>query len=114
MDILSEVLQAVRLKGAIYFDVNPSEPWTIATPAMKDIQAKVMPGAEHVIGFHVMVTGKCWVEIAEPAFGPLHVEAGDIILVPRGDPHLMGSISGGEATPNMGLYYKPTDQSLPF
>ena len=33
MDALSDVLRAVRLKGAIFFDVHASDPWAAETPA---------------------------------------------------------------------------------
>ena len=32
MDALSDVLRAVRLTGAIFFDVQASEPWVAETP----------------------------------------------------------------------------------
>lgn len=57
MDVLSEVLRAVRLSGAIYFDVNARQPWVVASPAMSQVCAAVMPWAEHVISFHIMLSG---------------------------------------------------------
>ena len=32
MDALSDVLQAVRLTGAVFFDVDASAPWVAETP----------------------------------------------------------------------------------
>ena len=32
MDALSDVLKAVRLTGAIFFDIHASEPWVAETP----------------------------------------------------------------------------------
>ena len=32
MDTLSDVLRAVRLTGAIFFDIKASEPWVAETP----------------------------------------------------------------------------------
>ncbi|MEJ1961178.1 MAG: cupin domain-containing protein [Gammaproteobacteria bacterium] len=33
MDALSDVLRAVRLSGAVYFDIRAAEPWVAETPA---------------------------------------------------------------------------------
>lgn len=114
MDVLSEVLSAVRLSGAIFFDVNAQQPWAVATPAMTAIRDKVMPAAEHVIAFHVMLAGSCWVETTTPGLGPLLVEPGDIILLPHGDPHVMGSDPGHRPEPNLDIYFRPVDRDLPF
>ena len=46
MDVLSDVLSAVRLTGAIYFDINARAPWVAATPPMAQVGATVMP--DHV------------------------------------------------------------------
>ena len=59
MDVLSEVLGAVRLSAAFYFEVNASTPWVSVNPSMADIGSTVMPKAEHVIPFHLMMEGFC-------------------------------------------------------
>ena len=60
LDVLSEVLRAVRLSGAMYFEVSAAHPWVAVTPSMKRIGASMMPDAEHVIPFHIMVSGHGW------------------------------------------------------
>ena len=62
MDVLSDVLLAVRLTGAVFFDVearSPSWPKARGTKAVAD---QVMTGAEHVISFHIVTEGSCWAE----------------------------------------------------
>ena len=54
MDVLSDVLRAVRLTGAVYFDIDASSPWVGESPDTSRIAAKVMPGVEHVISFRVI------------------------------------------------------------
>ena len=46
MDVLSDVLRAVRLTGAIFFDVEQRAPWVAETPAATVIASNVMPDAE--------------------------------------------------------------------
>jgi AraC-like DNA-binding protein len=91
-DTLSEVLRAVRLKGAIFFSVNGSAPWAAETPAAHEVGPVLMPGAEHIIEYHAVTSGACWGGIVgEPA---LRLEAGDIIVFPQGDAHVMSSAPG--------------------
>lgn len=114
MDVLSEVLRAVRLTGAVFFDVNAATPWALASPHASEVRAKVMPESEHVIPFHLVMAGEAWLQTDAPGSVPVHVEAGDVILMPRGDAHQMGSAAAHRAEPNMGYYFRPTDQQLPF
>ena len=54
MDALSDVLRAVRLTGAIFFDVHASEPWVAETPSGEEIVNAMFPGSEHLICYHVI------------------------------------------------------------
>jgi hypothetical protein len=56
MEILSDVLRAIRLSGALFFDVEAKATWVAETPAMPKIAHLVMPDAEHVIGFHAVLS----------------------------------------------------------
>lgn len=114
MDVLSDVLRAVRLTGAIFFDVEASAPWVAETPSAVAIGGQVMPEAEHVVMFHAMTSGGCWAELLDGSVPPLRLDAGDIVVVPMGDPHVLGSTPGIRAAPDLKMYYRPTDRQLPF
>src|SRR5512135_2569145 len=107
MDALSDVLRAVRLRGAVFFDVHASEPWVAETPAGESIVGTVFPGAEHLISYHVVTRGSCWGGVAGEESLPL--SAGDIIVFPHGDANGMSSAPGMRGTPNMTLYRPPAD-----
>ena len=47
MDALSGVLRAVRLTGAVYFDVRASEPGVAEAPSGDAIVGMIFLGAEH-------------------------------------------------------------------
>jgi AraC-like DNA-binding protein len=112
MDALSDVLKAVRLTGAIFFDIHASEPWVAETPAGRSIVGSIFPEAEHLIPYHVITRGNCWGGvIGEP---PLRLSAGDIIVFPHGDSHVMSSAPGMRNSPDMTLYHAPADGQLPF
>jgi AraC-like DNA-binding protein len=91
VDVLSEVLRAVRLTGALYFEVSAAHPWVTVTPSMKRIGAAMMPSAEHVIPFHVMVFGHCWAMPRDRSVAPSKVESGDIVMFPFGESHVFTS-----------------------
>jgi AraC-like DNA-binding protein len=88
-DTLSDVVSAVRLRGAMFFTVAGTAPWAIEAPHSSAITSRLIPGAEHLIEFHVMSKGRCWAGVVgEP---PVQLEAGDVILFPQGDPHVLSS-----------------------
>ena len=112
MDALSDVLRAVRLTGAIFFDIQVSEPWVAETPAGETIVRKIFPDAEHLIPYHVVTRGTCWGSVADDP--PVRVSEGDIIVFPHGDAHRMSSAPGMHGTPNLSIYRRPSDGQLPF
>ncbi|MEY4547921.1 MAG: hypothetical protein RL685_4116 [Pseudomonadota bacterium] len=102
LDTLSDVLRAVRLTGAVFYDVRAAASWVAATPPASVIAEQVMPGAEHVIEFHAILRGACWGGVTgEP---PVRLEAGDVIVFPQGDAHVLSSAPGLYAEPEMRMY----------
>ena len=112
MDALSDVLRAVRLTGAVFFDIGASAPWVAETPPGQSIVKKIFPDAEHLIPYHVVTQGTCWGSVDGEQ--PVHLSAGEIIVFPHGDAHTMSSTPGLRGTPNMSLYRRPSDGQLPF
>jgi AraC-like DNA-binding protein len=92
LDTLSEVLRAIRLRGAVFFAVDTSSPWVAEAPAARELGPYIMPGVEHVIEYHVVAAGTCWGGVVdEPA---IKLETGDIIVFPQGDTHVLSSAPG--------------------
>lgn len=114
MDVLSDVLRAVRLSGAIYFDLNFRPPFVGESPPMSTIAGSVMPEAERVINFHMLLKGSCFAEIVGADLPPARLEAGDVVIFPMGDANVMTSTPGLRATPDLANYYRPLDRQLPF
>ena len=116
MDVLSEVLSAVRLTGSVFFDVTAASPWVAEAPPSAQIAGMVMPGAQHAIEYHVLTRGSCWISIygGEP-FEPVRLEEGDIAVIPHGEAHALSSAPGMRAEPNLELHRRPAhDGDLPF
>jgi AraC-like DNA-binding protein len=88
-DPLSDVLRAVRLNGAFFYAVEASEPWSVEAVAAKDLTPRVLPGAEHLISYHILTAGRCWARLTGEQ--PVTLQPGDVIVFPHGDPHVMSS-----------------------
>ncbi len=114
MDVLSDVLLAVRLTGAVFFDIEARSPFAAESPPVQAISERVMAGVGHVITFHTVMEGSCWAEPIGLTNPPFHVRAGEIIVYPLGDPNVLSSSPGMRGTPEPALYYKPADRLLPF
>lgn len=112
MDTLSDVFRAVRLTGAVFFDVRAGAPWVAAAPAAREIAARVMPGCEHVIEFHAVTGGACWGGLLDAP--PVRLEAGDVIVFPQGDPHFLSSAPGLRAAPDNGRLEAISTAPRPF
>jgi hypothetical protein len=105
-DVLSDVLRAVRLTGAVYFDFELSSPWVAEAPPSREIAATVMPGAERVIEYHLIARGACWGQVVGQE--PIRLNEGDFIVFPQGDAHTLSSAPGMRATPDMSVFARPT------
>lgn len=112
MDALSDVLRAVRLTGAVFFEIAASEPWVVETPPGRSIVRSIFPDAEHLISYHVITRGTCWAGPIGEA--PMPLATGDVIVFPHGDAHVLSSAPGMRDTPDLALYRPPTQGQLPF
>jgi AraC-like DNA-binding protein len=88
MDALSEVLRVVRLSGVVHLRAEFPAPWAIfASP--KSLATRFKLVTESLAVFHVVTAGSCFVSIGKlPA---VQLEAGDVIVFPRGDAHAVAS-----------------------
>lgn len=88
-DTLSDLLGAVRLRGAVFYYVSCWRDWAAEAPPAREIAEAVLPGAEHVMEFHMVARGSGWIAVSGQA--PVRLESGDIVVVPQGDGHVMSS-----------------------
>lgn len=95
-DALSDVLEVVRLTGALFFIVDASPPWVAEVPASQGLAPAILPRVQHVVSYHVVTEGACWCQMAAEA--PVQLETGDVIVAPHGDAYVLSttpSISSG-------------------
>jgi AraC-like DNA-binding protein len=111
-DMLSDLLRAVRLRGAIFFYVEGSDPWVAETPCAHEIRPAILPGVDHMLEFHVVARGACWAGI--PGEEPVRLDEGDVVMFPQGDHHVMSSAPGLRGTVDRSLFFAPKPPQLPF
>jgi AraC-like DNA-binding protein len=98
-DPLSDLLKTVRLTGAVFFEIAAEEPWAVGSPAREQILPKILPGADHLIAYHVVTTGRCFATAVGGNAVPL--EAGQVVMFTNGQPHIMSSGPNMPAKPPM-------------
>jgi len=77
VDILTDVLDRVRLKGTVLFHYEFGRPWTVALPRSPDAI------------FHYLSEGSASIALED---GPMiQMAEGDFVLVVRGEPHVLWS-----------------------
>jgi AraC-like DNA-binding protein len=87
MDALSEALSSVRMTGAIFYHAECTSPWGFAIPPLREYAHLLAPGTERIVGYHLFTDGD-----ASARFGcgqEVPVTAGDVLIVPHGDPHVI-------------------------
>jgi len=89
MDVLSDVLRTIRLEGALFLNGDMRAPWCVKIPRSADIAQLLKPGAQRLAICHLVVQGQCWAQTE--GNDPIRVQAGEAIVVPQGDAHVLGS-----------------------
>jgi len=89
MDALSDVLRFVRLTGGVFLDAEFSSPWCVTSQVGPEDCHAYLTDPAHLIAYHYVVAGRLLLQVEdEVAF---EMQAGEAVLLPRNDPHLLGS-----------------------
>ena len=89
MDVLSEVLKAIRLDGAFFYNAEFTSPWSFREPASAVVAPHLSPSAGHLIIYHLITEGRCAANLEGGK--PIGVGSGDIVIFPHGDAHILGN-----------------------
>lgn len=90
MDTLSEMLAELRLVTGFFLQAEFFTPWCVDSAPDKDDLRHLLPDAEHVIIFHLLTEGSCGIRL-QSGSESWQLKAGDVIIFPRAEPHLIGS-----------------------
>ena len=108
---LRRALERLRLEGAIFFRAEYTEGWALGSLGGPVIARLLHPGADRVILFDVVASGRCWVALAD---GERHwAQSGDVIVVPYGDEHTMGGVAPAASVPITTVLTPPPWEQMP-
>lgn len=111
LDVLSDVLRAVRLTSVVFFDFTLTPPWVAEAPPAREIAATVLPGSERILEYHLILDGGAWGHVVGGE--PIRLREGDLLLFPQGDGHVLSSAPGMRTAPDMSMYAR-SSAPLPF
>ena len=93
MDALSDVLRAVRLTGRVLLRrAGPRSRGAPRRRTAKSVVDAMFPGSDHLISYHLLIAGSCWATLEGEE--PIKLSAGDIIVLPHGDTHVLATETG--------------------
>jgi AraC family transcriptional regulator, alkane utilization regulator len=110
-ELLSDVLGRVRLASAVFLRGEFSAPWAFASTDEATLRAIVQPQARRLVLFHAAVEGRFHVEL--PSGENALVDAGDIVVLPYCDLHVMASPRGTPPVPVATLVPPPPWRDIP-
>ena len=91
MDALSDVLKVAQLTGGVFLHADFFAPWCMSARVPLEQCLPALGPASHMILYHYVVEGALRVRVEGQEGDDLVIEAGEVVLLPRNDPHLMGS-----------------------
>ncbi|WP_091531525.1 AraC family transcriptional regulator [Microlunatus soli] len=88
------MLGRMHLQGAVFLRGRYTEAWAYRSPTPEATAALLSPGSARVALFHLVATGRCWTALPG---GERHwARAGDVVVAPYGDVHVMGGAADTE------------------
>ena len=91
MDAFSDVLRLVRLGGAVYLNADLTAPWCVVGEVTTELCTTFLPRAERIVSYHLIVEGSCLAALIDEPHTAIRVDAGELLVVPQGEAHLIGS-----------------------
>ena len=91
MDALSDVLRVAHLTGGVFLHADFFAPWCMAARVAPEHCAPALGPASHLILYHYVVEGELRIRVDGEDGEGLVLAAGDVVLLPRNDLHLVGS-----------------------
>ncbi|NND91677.1 MAG: AraC family transcriptional regulator, partial [Granulosicoccus sp.] len=99
-DPVSDVLDTIRLQGAVFFLWEPAWPFGIGVADGRKLSRHMQIRSDCIVSYHIVTEGPCWAAVNGE--DPLLLQTGDTLILPRGDAYKIAS------TPQ---YPTPEDES---
>lgn len=96
-DTLSGVLRSIRISGGMFLRVRLRAPYGVTSSSVEDLIRSFAPGAPRLLPFHIVTRGPVWFETEGAR--PVCLDAGDVIVLPRGNIHHLVDRPGRDPIP---------------
>lgn len=91
-DALSDFLCKLRLAGGVFLRSELGAPWSLAAAATHQECLAFDLEPRHIVAYHYVVCGEMFIEVNGQQ--PVKVEAGEIVMLPQNDAHILSSAPG--------------------
>jgi len=86
--IVPQVLDLVRLSGAIFFRSSFRSPWAYTSPPVVELAGALPAARGSLVLFHIVVEGHCWIALSDGV--KQHLNRGDVVVMPYADAYTSG------------------------
>jgi len=85
-------MRSIRLKGGVFLDARFSAPWAVSSYVTSEDCGPILAKPSQMIAYHLLLQGSMMVSVnADPA---IEVSAGELVVLPRNDVHVLASAQG--------------------
>jgi AraC-like DNA-binding protein len=112
MDVLSDVLRLIHLRGAVFFTADMAGRWAVESPDRKAVARLLRIQEACVALFHLVVEGRCTVALGSGE--GVTADAGSIVILPRGDTHRLGTDLSLEPMRVQSIMYSGDGPEIPY
>jgi AraC-like DNA-binding protein len=112
VDALSDVLRVAHLTGGVFLHAEFFAPWCMAARVTPEHCMPVLGPASHLILYHYVVEGDLQIRVEGADAESIIVGAGEVVLLPRNDLHLIGSDLSLPPVAGSDIIHPPKDGGL--
>jgi AraC-like DNA-binding protein len=110
VDVLTDMLSSLRLTGGVFLDGEFHAPWAVLSQIGPAERALFFTEPHHVIAYHFVRSGSMTCQVGDDP--PVRVSAGEIVLMPRNDPHCLTGPVPAEAVATDQIVSPPGEDGL--
>ena len=108
-DTLSDVLRGVRLRGAVFLCHRQQR---LGRRGASGAEIAPLMRGVSVMEYHAVAQGSCWAGI--PGGPSVQLFAGDVVMFPHGDSHVVSSAPGMRGNPDLAWFSSAEVDRLPL
>lgn len=110
-DALTDVLNALRLRGGVFVEAEIGAPWSVFSKVGPEDCVEFNPAPREVIAYHYVCEGEMSLRV-EGESSAVRVCAGELVILPRNDRHLVGSDLAVPPLPVEHLEHQPGESGV--